>query len=309
MYLLLGAVGLVALMRPMFRSARRPAPESGGNLSADAGVSATDAVPDAIQAAFVTATTQFGEQQRSGKTFPNHTLLTAYSLYKQATEGDTPSFASAPAFDVRAASKLRYWQGVRGTPRAEAMRQYAQLVEQGARPPAAGDAQPTAGGPDDEPSTLELDELDEAMQGMAGPVGSQMAVDEEEDLAHHAEAERWPLHEAGRCGDASLCARLVARGAALDGGDDDEDTALHWACDAGHFETAERLLSLGASPNVQNAEGSTPLHNACACGHVRVAELLLARGASPDAEDEEGRTPLQGAAPEAREDLTALLCP
>lgn len=288
---------------PRFLAARLLYPPLEDSKKRD-GETAPAAADPELRAAFKASTALFGEQQAGSQRFENHTLLTAYSLYKQATAGDAPTHASASMFDVRGAAKLKYWQKQRGMPQAEAMQLYIALVEHGA-PAAAADGPSAEGEGTLDGMPLEL--LDEAMKGMAGPVASQMAVLEGEDLERRAEAERWPLHEAARCGDAALCARLVAQGVELDSADADADTALHWACDSGHLAAAERLLELGASADAQNAQGSTALHNACACGHVKTVELLLSHGATPGMEDEDGCTPADVADPENADAIRRLL--
>ena len=75
-----------------------------------------------------------------------------------------------------------------------------------------------------------------------------------------------------------------------DARDEDEHTALHWACDGGHTEIAQDLIHSGADVNAQNCDGLTPLHMACACEHVAVAKLLINSGASTEIKDEDGST-------------------
>jgi diazepam-binding inhibitor (GABA receptor modulator, acyl-CoA-binding protein) len=59
----------------------------------------------------------------------NETLLQLYSLYKQATEGDTPADASTPGmFDFVAKAKYDAWAGLKGTSKDAAMEQYVGLV-------------------------------------------------------------------------------------------------------------------------------------------------------------------------------------
>jgi len=67
------------------------------------------------------------------KTLPakpdNETLLSLYSLYKQATEGDIN--ISAPGmFDFVAKAKYDSWLNLKGLSTADAMQQYINLVAQ-----------------------------------------------------------------------------------------------------------------------------------------------------------------------------------
>jgi len=60
----------------------------------------------------------------------NETLLQLYSLYKQATEGDIPDDAPAPAmFDFVNKAKQDAWKALKGTTTDAAMDQYVALVE------------------------------------------------------------------------------------------------------------------------------------------------------------------------------------
>ena len=116
------------------------------------------------------------------------------------------------------------------------------------------------------------------------------------EAAELDEADRdFPLHAAAREGDAARCSRLLAQrsSVSVDLRDEDEHTALHWACDGGHVEAAEALLQHGAAVDAQNCDGATPLYMACACGHVDIAKLLVAHGASPNVKDSDGSTPAE----------------
>lgn len=58
----------------------------------------------------------------------NTTLLSLYSLYKQATEGDAGDAPSNP-FDFVAKAKHNAWEGQKGKPKDAAMQEYIDLVE------------------------------------------------------------------------------------------------------------------------------------------------------------------------------------
>lgn len=59
----------------------------------------------------------------------NGTLLRLYGLKKQATIGDV-NIESPGMFDFVAQAKYNAWKDLEGTPPAEAMQQYADLVAQ-----------------------------------------------------------------------------------------------------------------------------------------------------------------------------------
>jgi len=60
----------------------------------------------------------------------NQTLLSLYSLYKQATEGDNQEEGPANAFDFVAKFKHEAWAKLKGTSKDAAMQQYVDLVQQ-----------------------------------------------------------------------------------------------------------------------------------------------------------------------------------
>jgi diazepam-binding inhibitor (GABA receptor modulator, acyl-CoA-binding protein) len=75
---------------------------------------------------------QFTEAVATSKTLSekpdNNTLLTLYSLYKQATEGDTSEEYSGSGFDFVAKFKYEAWAKLKGTTKDAAMQQYIDLV-------------------------------------------------------------------------------------------------------------------------------------------------------------------------------------
>lgn len=58
----------------------------------------------------------------------NETLLKLYSLFKQATEGDTTESGPSNPFDFVAKFKHEAWAKLAGTTKESAMQQYADLV-------------------------------------------------------------------------------------------------------------------------------------------------------------------------------------
>ncbi len=75
---------------------------------------------------------QFEQAAANSKTLTdkpdNETLLKLYSLYKQATEGDTTESGPANAFDFVAKFKHEAWAKLNGVSKEDAMQQYIDLV-------------------------------------------------------------------------------------------------------------------------------------------------------------------------------------
>ena len=59
----------------------------------------------------------------------NDTLLTIYSLYKQATEGDAPDGGPSNPFDFIGMAKYGAWDKLRGTSADDAMTRYVAVIE------------------------------------------------------------------------------------------------------------------------------------------------------------------------------------
>ena len=76
----------------------------------------------------------FEQAAASSKTLPvkpdNETLLSLYSLYKQATEGDNTRSGPENVFDFVAKFKHEAWAKLAGMSKAAAMQQYIDLVNQ-----------------------------------------------------------------------------------------------------------------------------------------------------------------------------------
>ena len=81
----------------------------------------------------MTLTEQFLQAAAQSKTLTekpsNETLLQLYSLYKQATEGDTEDEGPTNPFDFVAKAKHNAWTEMKGTTKDAAMQQYVHLVE------------------------------------------------------------------------------------------------------------------------------------------------------------------------------------
>lgn len=75
---------------------------------------------------------QFLEAVSNSKTLAtkpsNDILLQLYSLYKQATEGDSNEEYSGGSFDFVAKFKHQAWEKLKGITKESAMQQYVDLV-------------------------------------------------------------------------------------------------------------------------------------------------------------------------------------
>jgi ankyrin repeat protein len=104
------------------------------------------------------------------------------------------------------------------------------------------------------------------------------------------------LQEAAQRGDVARVARLLGRGADVNGADDDGRTALTAAARSGRLDVARLLLSRGADVNKAEPWGATPLMLAAAQGWGDEVELLLRHGADARARAPGGMDALATAA-------------
>ncbi len=97
-----------------------------------------------------------------------------------------------------------------------------------------------------------------------------------------------------------MCKLLVEHGADVNGGMDDEETALHNAVALGTVEVIDFLLKAGAAVDGLAHGIKTPLHVACDARLGRkwcdVLKALLGHGAALNSRDGQGNTPLHVAA-------------
>jgi uncharacterized protein len=104
------------------------------------------------------------------------------------------------------------------------------------------------------------------------------------------------LIDAVKRGDLQAVRTLVARGAAVIGGEADGTTALHWAVRSGQLEIARALVKAGAPVNVATRYGVTPLALAAEIGDLPLVDMLAGAGANVNAANPDGETVLMVAA-------------
>uniref|UniRef100_A0A3Q3M1H7 Ankyrin repeat and kinase domain containing 1 n=1 Tax=Mastacembelus armatus TaxID=205130 RepID=A0A3Q3M1H7_9TELE len=103
---------------------------------------------------------------------------------------------------------------------------------------------------------------------------------------------------------------LLEHGAAVNQGDEDQWTALHFAAQNGNDRTVRLLLDKGAIVDAKEKSGWMPLHLASQNGHETVVRLLLSRlsdEAVRQEEEKQGRTPLHLASAYGHVNITKLL--
>ena len=117
------------------------------------------------------------------------------------------------------------------------------------------------------------------------------------------------LTHAAMAGDADAVRALIADGADIETGDEDERTPLLYAAKNGHAETVRVLLDNGAETGAQDYYEMDPLFFAARNGRTEVVRLLLEHGADPDTENYDGATPLSAASHQEYEEIVAFLEP
>jgi hypothetical protein len=141
-----------------------------------------------------------------------------------------------------------------------------------------------------------------------------------------------PLTLAAELGDPDILRALLAHGAALEGRDYYDSTALLAATNGGKVDAVAVLLAAGADPNGADLRGQTPLLRAVLSAqrerqmqgfakgddwpgtwtgahapYMEIARRLLLHGAKTERADDEGTTPLFAAINECRGDFVDLL--
>ncbi|CAJ0938390.1 unnamed protein product [Ranitomeya imitator] len=92
-------------------------------------------------------------------------------------------------------------------------------------------------------------------------------------------ADRTPVHDASRQGQALQLRQLIESGVCVNLVTVDSITPLHEACLQGHIQCVKLLLAAGAQVDARNIDGSTPLCDASASGSLDCMKVLLDYGA------------------------------
>jgi hypothetical protein len=100
---------------------------------------------------------------------------------------------------------------------------------------------------------------------------------------------------------------LIARGANVNGKENDKTTPLFIAVENGNIEIVRLLLDFGAKVNARDGEKQTPLMRLDNDATVELVELLLANGAKINLTDKEGNTALIIAAEQVKPDVLQAL--
>jgi peptidoglycan/LPS O-acetylase OafA/YrhL len=101
-------------------------------------------------------------------------------------------------------------------------------------------------------------------------------------LAEYNEArlEKNSIWAAAKRGDTAAIAAAIERGDPVNGRDEMQATALHWAAAYNHAESIGVLLNEGAKINAGDGKDSTPLHWAVMMGGTDATHILMEKGAS-----------------------------
>lgn len=89
-----------------------------------------------------------------------------------------------------------------------------------------------------------------------------------------------------------LVMQMLEAGVDVDAGDQESNTALHYAADNGETKIVDMLLGARANAGILDGGKHTPLHWAAAKGHINVISLLVTRmdTASLEARTEQGKS-------------------
>jgi hypothetical protein len=105
-----------------------------------------------------------------------------------------------------------------------------------------------------------------------------------------------PIVEAAKKGDLlTVQALLVDDASKLNATDQDNFTALHWACMRAHWDVAEYLILKGADLNVVGGDGGTQINWAAHHDNVEIIRLLIKNGAKLNIRNRWGMTELHTA--------------
>jgi len=126
-------------------------------------------------------------------------------------------------------------------------------------------------------------------------------------LSAAAAAERAPLLDAAKNGDAEAVRALLQKKVDVNAAEGDGTTALHWASYRDDLESVDLLIRAGARVNAATDLGVTPLWNASVNASEPMVRRLLQAGADPNAALLAGETPVMAAARSGSPALVELL--
>jgi ankyrin repeat protein len=108
----------------------------------------------------------------------------------------------------------------------------------------------------------------------------------------------------------NLVSDLIVLGANLDwqAGDNNGETALHFATLYGNVEISRMLIDAGADLDIQDKWCSkTPLHEAASWGRLEIVRMLIDAGAKVNLQDKWDHTPLHLAANNGSVEIAKML--
>jgi len=119
---------------------------------------------------------------------------------------------------------------------------------------------------------------------------------------------RTPLSHACEMGHVKVIETLIANGACVnDGQDQDGLSLLHWAAIGGHADVCQLLIMAGMDNDKRDIAGRTALHYAAYGGYVNCMLVLLENEAECSSQDSEGVTSLHWACSKGHMDAVKLL--
>ena len=105
-----------------------------------------------------------------------------------------------------------------------------------------------------------------------------------------------PFVEAAKNGDFKKVKKILGKDPSkLHAVDEENYTALHWACMRAHWDIAEYLIENGADPNIVGGDGGTPVNWAAHHDNVEFIDLMVGKGARLNARNQWGMTELHTA--------------
>ena len=186
-----------------------------------------------------------------------------------------------------------------------------ELIQRGAKLDAVYDPGGLAAEYDPEEDDVPGTALERAIAGGNGKVAL-LLIQAGENVNHVNSSGRSPLTLAAIHNDADVARALLAKGAAVEGGRDEEATPAFWAVEFRSRDVLQVLLENGAPLDGRDNKGNSLLLRVAASkveidADLAIAELLIARGSTIDATNLEGETALHVAAENGSRRICHLL--